>query len=282
MRHTTLAVLAVAAAAFGGCDQPVMTRFECGTIKLEAGGRVQPARKEVASLPAPGTVYMMLDRPVQQVIIDARLVEVRDKALLDLGLWWPGGQKPLRPVSVKDTTPEAPPISVGFGFGTDIGGRRDRYEDRDRTGSVGTGVGLGFPLTSGRDGAVTSAQVTFEFAPTVTPLDKGYFTVTVQLGRQLDGTPIVQTLLLPMLTAPDAKAAAEHRSPGPTTYVTIRPDNTYVLGGLLREPDEVEQQVPLLQDLPLLNRLFRARDDRLDRRDLIVVITPRLVCLSGE
>ena len=219
---------------------------------------------------------------VQQVMVEARLVEVRDTALADLGLWWLDAPKPLRPVSVKDTTPKAPPVSVGFGFGTGIDGRRDRYEDRDRTGSVGTGVGLGFPLTGGRDGAVTSAQATFEFAPTVTPLEKGYLTVTVQLGRQLDGTPIVQTLLLPILTAPDAKAAAEQQPGGPTTYVTIRPDNTFVLSGLLREPAQVEQQVPLLQDLPLLNRLFRAKDKRIDRRDLIVIITPRLVCLSGE
>ena len=276
MKLATLALLAVAAALASGCDLPVMTRFEYDTVKLEVGGRVLPAQTKVASLRPPGTFYMILDTPPKQVVLDVRLLDIkRDQSLLGVDFWL-GGEQVLRPMKFEDTTPHAPAISLGFGLGTEIGGHGDRHAESDRRGSrgtgIGTGMGIGVPITGGADDRVTSARLTFTIPGA--GLDTSYVVMTLAIGRHMNGQIIAQPLLLPITITPDPKAEAERQRNLPKTHVVVHEDNTYVLSGLL---SQVGQQVPFLKDIPLLNRLFRPENDPIDRKELIIFITPRIV-----
>ncbi len=284
MKLATLALLAVAAALASGCDLPVMTRFEYDTVKLEVGGRVLPAQTKVASLRPPGTFYMMLDTPPKQVVLDVRLVDVRrDQFLLDVGLWL-GGEQVLRPMKFEDTTPHAPAISLGFGLGTEIGGHGDRHAESDRRGSRGTGVGTGIsvPITGGADDRVTSARLTFEPIIMSGGLDGSYVVIIAAIGRHMNGQIIARPFLVPLEITPDPKAAAERQRNLPRTHAVVHENNTYVLAGLLADDSQVGQQVPALNDIPLLNRLFRPENDRLDRTELIIFITPRILLREDE
>ncbi len=73
------------------------------------------------------------------------------------------------------------------------------------------------------------------------------------------------------------------------TQFLVREDQAVVLGGLIENrKTEDDRGVPILMHLPLLGRLFRGDDDRLQRRELLILITSRILdpeeaaALAGE
>jgi type IV pilus assembly protein PilQ len=64
-----------------------------------------------------------------------------------------------------------------------------------------------------------------------------------------------------------------------TTNIMCRDGNTVVIGGLIREElDNTTTQVPYFGSLPWVGPLFRHKTEKIDRRELIVLITPRITC----
>jgi hypothetical protein len=60
--------------------------------------------------------------------------------------------------------------------------------------------------------------------------------------------------------------------------VAVRSGETLVLGGLIRDNSTSGKAgIPLLQDIPLLGKLFGANSKNQARTELLVVITPRVV-----
>lgn len=63
-----------------------------------------------------------------------------------------------------------------------------------------------------------------------------------------------------------------------TTNVLIRDGHTIVLGGLFREEaQESRSQVPILGNIPGIGLLFRNTEDKIERREIIVLITPHII-----
>jgi type IV pilus assembly protein PilQ len=63
-----------------------------------------------------------------------------------------------------------------------------------------------------------------------------------------------------------------------TTNVMCRSGATVVIGGLIREDLITSaQQIPVLGNLPLVGALFRQRTEDTERREIIVLLTPRIV-----
>ena len=63
-----------------------------------------------------------------------------------------------------------------------------------------------------------------------------------------------------------------------TTNVMVRDGATVVLGGLIREDlKKTASQIPMLGSLPGAGLLFRQKTDELDRQEIIILITPRVV-----
>ena len=63
-----------------------------------------------------------------------------------------------------------------------------------------------------------------------------------------------------------------------SSKVAVRSGETLVLGGLIRDNSvNGKTGVPLLQDLPLIGNLFSANTTSVNRTELVVVITPRVV-----
>lgn len=63
-----------------------------------------------------------------------------------------------------------------------------------------------------------------------------------------------------------------------TTTLTVEDGHTVVIGGLMRNRTaRTETKVPLLGDLPLLGALFRTRGDKVEKSNLILVLTPHII-----
>jgi len=62
------------------------------------------------------------------------------------------------------------------------------------------------------------------------------------------------------------------------TFVTVKDNETVVLGGLIRTRDQIsESKIPIIGDIPLLGLLFRSSVHQNRREELLVVLTPRVV-----
>jgi type IV pilus assembly protein PilQ len=62
------------------------------------------------------------------------------------------------------------------------------------------------------------------------------------------------------------------------TNVIVKDGETIVIGGLFRDVvTAVRSQVPILGDLPLVGGLFRGTNDRTERQEVIVLLTPHII-----
>jgi len=62
------------------------------------------------------------------------------------------------------------------------------------------------------------------------------------------------------------------------TRVQVLDGETAVIGGLIRGAEiHFERGVPYLKDVPLLGKLFRSSDERVEKREMLIFVTPRIV-----
>lgn len=63
-----------------------------------------------------------------------------------------------------------------------------------------------------------------------------------------------------------------------TTNVLVKDGHTVLIGGLFREVStESRSQIPFLGDLPKIGDLFRSRSDKLDREEVIILLTVHII-----
>ena len=63
-----------------------------------------------------------------------------------------------------------------------------------------------------------------------------------------------------------------------TSTVAVQSDQPVALGGLIKDAkNETRSGVPVLSEVPVLGGLFRTTNNRIDRTELMVIITPRVV-----
>lgn len=68
-----------------------------------------------------------------------------------------------------------------------------------------------------------------------------------------------------------------------TTTLTVKDGETIVIGGLVRSRvTRSETKVPVLGDIPLLGALFRTRADRMEKSNLILILTPHIIRDSAD
>ena len=66
------------------------------------------------------------------------------------------------------------------------------------------------------------------------------------------------------------------------TKIQVIDGQTVVMGGFIREDKQtIEDKVPILGDIPLVGKLFRSKVDRSIKRNLIMLITARLMKADG-
>ena len=67
------------------------------------------------------------------------------------------------------------------------------------------------------------------------------------------------------------------------TQVIVTNGESIVIGGLLQNTQSVnKQKVPLLGDIPLLGGLFRHKETTVDRKSIVVVLTPYIISKSSS
>jgi general secretion pathway protein D len=254
-----------------------------------------------------------LDIVREQVLVEARIVEVTEEALKQIGVDWATlddvVSSSVRGFGITNLGPRVDFLSgdleglaVGAWKGTDsnvkIGAILHALEKQSgvnilsmpqimttnhRKAKIIVGENRPFVtdsrITETTDPATPTVIRSFEYKDVgitleVTPhVSQGGM---VRLDVNSEFTKLIEDVAATSLDTPvTAKRSAQ-------TVVSMNSGNTVIIGGLMRDDTtRVTQQVPVVGSLPLVGPLFRSQRDRLQKTNLLIFITP-IVMASQE
>jgi len=251
-------------------------------------------------------VVKVMDVPTQQVMLEARIVEISTQAAKKLGVDWdminrqtvtivegtpPPGSS--RPSQLPTTLPFLP--------------MTDKFQTLNRQAYTmqvaidlmvqnGTARVLATPRIATLNGKQASMligkRIPYETSQTVFAGNAAAPTTTIEkeeVGVKLNITPLINadgyitTVIAPEVSSVVGFVGARNDLPvvstrQATTTVRLKDGDTVIIGGLLLE-DETQDvtKVPLLGDIPLLGLLFQHHVTTHDKLDLVIQVTPHIM-----
>ena len=107
---------------------------------------------------------------------------------------------------------------------------------------------------------------------TVTPRINRSGTVSLDVNQQINSLVEFTLFDAPIISTREASAA-----------VTVKDKQTMVIGGMIKDDKtETVHKIPVLGDIPLLGKLFRRTDTRVEKTELMVFITPHVVYTDAD
>lgn len=221
-----------------------------------------------------------LDKPLPQILIEGKIVEVSSAGIEEMGITWGGKQGSFK-FSVDKITGKFAPIEdllvtldtlVSQGKANVIANPRiatlDSHEARI---NIGSRVPYAVPTS-------TSSNST-EWA--VRYLDAG---VSLKIIPRLGEEGLIVTSICPEVSSiSEWRTTAAGEFPVITTRnaeatVRVKDGETIVVGGLINEADrENISKLPILGDIPILGYLFQSRVKERSKTEIIFLITPHVI-----
>lgn len=244
-----------------------------------------------------------LDQPPPQVMIQVLIVEVTMDNSLELGVEFAFQDLQFTKAGPTDTTTYDYVGGTDIGaVGTGLGGFTFTITGQDfnfllRTlqneGSLNV---LSRPQIVAMDNQDSSIKITRDVPyPSGTATVAGQTTTTVarqDVGITLEVTPHINpdgfVRMEIRQEVSDLTGSTVDIGPGVTapiffkreaeTVVTVRDNETVVLGGLITRREETrEQKVPIVGDIPILGLAFRNDQTTTERSELLIILTPHVV-----
>jgi type IV pilus secretin PilQ/predicted competence protein len=278
----------------------------CDKVQVDQGGNrliVVTSPRVISQI---RDVVRTIDVPTQQVMLEARIVEVGTDAAKKLGIDWALINR--QTVTVVeghlDSTVSRPgqlPTSIGFIplANKFLPFNRQAYTMTaalDLMISDGTARVLATPRIATLNGKeanmLIGRRIPYEVSQTVFAGNAAAPTTTVEkeeVGVKLRITPLINadgyitTVISPEVSTvvgfngqfQDLPIVATREA---TTTVRLKDGDTVIIGGLL-EDDETRTvtKVPLLGDIPLIGVLFQHIDTEHQKNDLVIQVTPRIM-----
>ena len=255
-----------------------------------------------------------LDTQTPQVLIEARIVEVSSTYARDLGIQW--GGRFTASTATGNATDWAFPHSISLAGDTGVGNFAVNFPSAGGAGGPGGALALTLGHvndiltldlrlsaieTSGHGRVISSPRVTTldnktaEISqgieiPFTTATEEKIETQSIEYKLRLNVTPHVTSdgsIIMKIQVTKDAPSAAfvavDSRTPAKetrsaTTEVLVKDGETAVIGGIITDTQSnTESGIPLLSRIPVLGWLFKKKDKRVDKTELIIFITPKIV-----
>lgn len=241
-----------------------------------------------------------LDTPIQQVMVEARIVAVDDSVSEDLGVHWniasnniiqsgheDGKWSGQIATKTQNSTAEdnGGLISIGrLGKNFELGLTLAALESENRTETIASPrvtttnqkeakieQGYQIPsLTAASSGATTvewtDAVLSLTVTPQITPDD------SIFLDLEITNDTLGNTVT----TVTGSAISINKRKV--TTSVLVGNGETLVLGGIFQqEIKRIKNQIPFLGDIPVVGWLFKTVSNSNTRREVLVFITPHII-----
>lgn len=239
-----------------------------------------------------------LDTQPQQVLIEGKVVEAREQFSRQVGVIWSNNPSTAPTINrgVLSITPDLGSSQAIFSGGL-TWGQLDLLGDLSAKLQLGEREDKARVLSSPRitvlsNQTATISQTSGILIPkisTATPSTGGGNTVTttnevVPVGVMLKVTPQVSnegTVSLDMDIERSFLSISGQQTPdrrNAKTKVIVKSGQTAVIGGIFEsETLDGVSGVPGLKDIPILGSLFRGKDHRKTKNELIIFITPRIL-----
>ena len=300
-KDSELSISADNASSYGnssnGADSSESLLSARGTVTVDERTNTLIIKDTEASIANVKRLIQTLDTPVQQVVIEARLGSVDESVGEELGVkwnvsnahgsssnptdgkWFAGG------TSTFSTPSQGGTISLGRltkNFALDL--TLAAYESENRTDVIASPrvtttnqkealieQGYEIPsLTSASSGATTiewkKAVLSLKVTPQITPDD------SVFLDLEITQDEIGETVT----TVAGQAASIQTRSI--ETSVLVGNGETLVLGGIFQQTiTRNTQKIPLLGDIPVVGWLFKSVNNKNQKREVLIFITPHIV-----
>lgn len=139
--------------------------------------------------------------------------------------------------------------------------------------TTGTGSGAAVAATSITP-IIRQAGVIFNV--TIDQIDDNGF-ITMQLSPEVSAPSGTYSVVFPGVSLPSTGTLLSQRRME-SGRIRLRDGQTLVLAGIIQDQDRsTVTKVPILGDIPILGRLFRVETSARDRRELVVMVTPRVM-----
>lgn len=257
-----------------------------------AGGDVLVVRDFETVLRHIDQVYQEIDCMPRQVVIEAMILSVRldDQDVLGVDFELLRNKKNIRVVS---GTPVASLANLSFSDGLKVGFLdQNLFALIDALETIGDTNVIASPrvmcLNKQRAEILIGSELGY-VSTTVTETASTQAVEFLEVGTHLKIRPfissdgMVRLEVHPELSTGSVRVQQGFTLPDKdvtqvTTNIMCRSGATVVIGGLIREDLVVSsQQIPVLGNLPLVGALFRNRTEDTERREIIVLLTPRIV-----
>lgn len=261
------------------------------------------------------------DRPIQQVLIEARIVTISQAAYLQLGAAWETGRAPFAQQTSTDFTGFGPE-NVSLGLEETFGNILNRENlsitltALEQSGESHTLSAPRITLTNNRPGIISDGKIQhyyeeYEVKQTITEravtsslTPKGKpskvtsgVTLRVLASIGTDGETILLALNpeinqdVQLVTFAEVQDGAnrfeirlpESRTQSLETRLAVKSGETVVMGGVLeRDQSTFVESVPILSRIPLIGAAFRRRVELDKPRYLLVFVKATVISETGE
>jgi len=224
-----------------------------------------------------------LDARTAQVMIEAKIFDVRITTLTELGIDWEFG---LRGNSVVIDTPSNAGTLTATGR-TALDAATLQATLQANAADTDTNI-LSAPRITTLDNQEARILVGSRIPVNLLDENGNTYTELYDVGIKLSVTPHVNSVNeITLDVRPEISEMSRTPAPGlefqvdtteASTTLLLQNGETGVIGGLLRRKTEsVEQGVPLLSSIPVLGLLFKSTSDSDELRELLIFVTPHLV-----
>lgn len=241
----------------------------------------------------------VLDKPIRQVMIEARLVEVEDSFFNSLGMRLTGGKINY---SIGGTSANMnfdtfnTTQSLGAPTGASTGNLSFSLFNSTQTKIVN--LALSAVESDSKSKTIASPKILSrdmqkatlmhgEQIPYATVSNGGTQTTFINAVVSLDVTPQIQQdgkIFMKLNVTMDARGTSAGSAGFSinkrqiTTQLVVENGGTVVVGGMYKQVDaDTVERIPFFGDLPYIGFLFKNKTESVKRNELLVFITPRVV-----
>lgn len=244
-------------------------------------------------------IVPVLDRPMPQVVVEVKLIELSKRASQELGVTY-GFAQDKTGVSFNNTQPAGPGNPAG-GEGESI----ITFNSLSRF-APNFNVRLNALVRDGQARIMSSPRLTiqhgvqarfdattqFPIVSTTTTATTATQTVTqLNIGESVQITPFIDTeqnmvtmKLTPTISTRGAavnigtQAVPEVNQRQVDTTLRVPDGESVIIGGLMRMSEtENRDKIPLLGDIPLLGALFSTTEKSQEEVEIVIMVTPRIL-----
>lgn len=276
-----------------------------GNVEVDEGLNALIIKDAATSMEQITELLLKLDQETPQVIISAELVEINSGVLHELGAKWiyqPGSHGQTFTLHNQYNTPPLGEDTENLGFITQPLGVSLVYGEVTEklramiTALITTSKAeiLSNPMITVVNNEKAKIEITekFPYAQFSGYDAKGnpqYSTEFIDVGIIMSVTPhIREGNIVNLELEPEVSFEVGERIGIPiratrkaATKVNVRDGKTIVIGGLTSNRQRrTVYKVPILGSIPLLGQLFRSNKDSIDKVDLMIFVTPRIVTSS--